>query len=152
MLNLIWLFMILLSIIFGIINGKIDNVVSAVTNEAKHAFEMALLLGGVLSFWLGIMKIAEESGLIKKVSVLLKPILKRLFSDVPVDHPAMGAIVMNILLTCWVWRSCYPIWFVMEALDRLNPYRSINQCHVTSDKYLKCSACTSLCHWFYCCS
>ena len=95
------------------------------TNEAKHAFEMALLLGGILSFWLGIMKVAEESGLIKKVSVLLKPILKRLFPDVPVDHPAMGAIVMNISANMLgLANAATPFGLkAMEALDRLNPYK-----------------------------
>lgn len=96
MLNIIWLGMIVLSIIVGIIQGRIDEVVRAVTDSAKLGFEIALGLTGIMCFWLGIMAIATESGLIKKLGVLLGPILRRLFPDIPPDHPAMGAMAMNI--------------------------------------------------------
>ncbi|HJN38395.1 MAG TPA: nucleoside recognition domain-containing protein [Gammaproteobacteria bacterium] len=125
MLNYIWLGMILLSIVFGMINGKIDAVVTSVTEEAKHAFEMALLLGGILSFWLGIMRIAEHSGLIERIALTLRPILKRLFPDVPEDHPAMGAIVMNIAANMLgLANAATPFGLkAMEALDDLNIYK-----------------------------
>lgn len=96
MLNIIWLGMILVSIIVGIIEGRIDDVVRAVTDSAKLGFEVAIGLTGIMALWLGIMSIATESGLVALLSRLLKPILKRLFPDIPVDHPAMGAMVMNI--------------------------------------------------------
>ena len=88
--------MILTSIIVGIIEGRIDEVVRAVTDSAKLGFEVALGLTGIMSLWLGIMSIARESGLVSILGHVLKPVLKRLFPDVPVDHPAMGAMVMNI--------------------------------------------------------
>jgi len=96
MLNMIWLGMILVSIVVGIIEGRIDAVVRAVTDSAKLGFEVALGLAGIMSLWLGIMSIATESGLIAILGNILKPILRRLFPDIPVDHPAMGAMVMNI--------------------------------------------------------
>lgn len=96
MLNVIWLGMILVSVIVGIIEGRIDEVVHAVTDSAKLGFELALGLTGIMTLWLGIMAIATESGLVSILGNVLKPILKRLFPDVPVDHPAMGAMVMNI--------------------------------------------------------
>jgi spore maturation protein A len=96
MLNIIWLGMILIAIIVGIIEGRIDQVVKAVTDSAKLGFEIALGLAGIMSLWLGIMSIATESGLVSKLGTLLKPILRRLFPDIPHDHPAMGAMVMNI--------------------------------------------------------
>jgi spore maturation protein A len=96
MLNIIWLSMILISIIVGIIEGQLDAVVKAVTDSAKLGFEVSLGLVGMMSLWLGIMSIATESGLVSILARGLKPILKRLFPDVPVDHPAMGAMVMNI--------------------------------------------------------
>lgn len=96
MLNIIWLGMILVAVIVGFIEGRIDAVVRAVTDSAKLGFEIALGLAGIMSLWLGIMSIATESGLVAKLGYLLKPILKRLFPDIPNDHPAMGAMVMNI--------------------------------------------------------
>ncbi|HRD70971.1 MAG TPA: nucleoside recognition domain-containing protein [Legionella sp.] len=96
MLNIIWLGMIFVAVIVGLIEGKIDAVVQAVTDSAKLGFEVAIGLTGIMTLWLGIMSIATESGLVAKLALLLKPILKRLFPDVPVEHPAMGAMVMNI--------------------------------------------------------
>ena len=96
MLNIIWLGMIFVAVIVGLIEGKIDAVVQAVTDSAKLGFEVAIGLTGIMTLWLGIMSIATESGLVAKFALLLKPILKRLFPDVPVEHPAMGAMVMNI--------------------------------------------------------
>lgn len=96
MLNLIWLGMILISVVVGVIEGRIDEVVRAVTDSAKLGFELALGLAGIMTFWLGIMSVATESGLVSILGKVLKPVLKRLFPDIPVEHPAMGAMVMNI--------------------------------------------------------
>ncbi len=96
MLNAIWLGMIFLSIIVGVIQGRIDQVVIAVTDSAKLGFELALGLAGIMALWLGIMNVASESGIIKALGRALYPIMGRLFPDVPKEHPAMGAMVMNI--------------------------------------------------------
>lgn len=96
MLNIIWLAMIALSVLVGVIQGRINEVVQAVTDSAKLGFELALGLVGIMSLWLGIMAIAKESGLIALLGKVLKPVLKFLFPEVPPDHPAMGAMVMNI--------------------------------------------------------
>ncbi|ARB93541.1 nucleoside recognition domain-containing protein [Legionella longbeachae] len=96
MLNIIWLSMIFISVIVGIIEGRIDEVARAVTDSAKLGFEIALGLAGIMSLWLGIMSIATESGLVNLLGKLLRPILKWLFPDIPPEHPAMGAMTMNI--------------------------------------------------------
>jgi spore maturation protein A len=96
MLNILWFGMILTSVVVGIHQGRLDDVVTAVTASAKTGCEIALGLAGVMSLWLGLMAIATESGLVRLFSRLLKPILRRLFPDVPVDHPAMGAMGLNI--------------------------------------------------------
>lgn len=88
--------MILISVVVGLIEGRIDQVVKAVTDSAKLGFEIAIGLTGIMSLWLGIMSIATESGLVSKLALFLKPILIRLFPDIPANHPAMGAMVMNI--------------------------------------------------------
>ncbi len=96
MLNAIWLGMIVLAVITGIIQGRIDQVVQAVTDSAKLGFQVALGLTGIMALWLGIMSIASDSGLVKKLAHLVRPVMKWLFPEVPEDHPAMGAMVMNI--------------------------------------------------------
>lgn len=96
MLNAIWLSLMVLAVIVGAILGRLDAVVHAVTDSAKVGFETALALTGILSFWLGIMSIASDAGLINTFSRLLKPVMKPLFPDVPLNHPAMGAMIMNI--------------------------------------------------------
>ncbi|MDI9819782.1 MULTISPECIES: nucleoside recognition domain-containing protein [unclassified Legionella] len=96
MLNIIWLSMLFLSVIVGVIQGRIDQVVHAVTDSAKLGFEIALALSGIMALWLGIMRIASESGLVERFARALKPVMRPLFPDVPVEDPAMGAMVLNI--------------------------------------------------------
>ncbi len=96
MLNIIWLLFMCLAIIFGVINGRLDAVVAAVTDSAKMAFELALGLTGIMVFWLGLMKIAEDCGLMRVIARILRPIMTRLFPEVPAEHPAMGAMLMNM--------------------------------------------------------
>lgn len=96
MLNVIWLSMMFISVIVGVVEGRLDNVVHAVTESAKFGFEVALGLTAVMSLWLGIMGIASASGMVKQLSRLLRPVMRRVFPEVPVNDPAMGAMVLNI--------------------------------------------------------
>lgn len=96
MLNYIWFGLIFISVVVGTITGRIDLVTEAAISMSKTAVEIAIGLIGNMALWLGIMKIAEESGLIKIIAKIIKPITIRLFPDVPVDHPAMGSIVLNM--------------------------------------------------------
>ncbi|MFL2989875.1 MAG: nucleoside recognition domain-containing protein [Candidatus Neomarinimicrobiota bacterium] len=96
MLNYIWFGLIFISVVVGTITGRIDLVTEAAISMSKTAVEIAIGLIGIMALWLGIMKIAEESGLIKIIAKIIKPITIRLFPDVPADHPAMGSIVLNM--------------------------------------------------------
>ena len=96
MLNIIWLAMMVISVVVAMFTGKIPDIVAAATDSAKYAFTLAIGLTGVMALWLGIMKVAEAAGLLQLLTRALKPILTRLFPDVPAEHPAMGAITMNI--------------------------------------------------------
>jgi len=96
MLGYIWLFFILAAVIIGGMTGKIDAVGQAAIDYAKIAVEIAISLIGIMALWLGIMKLAEASGLIVLVSKIIKPITKRLFPEVPPEHPAIGSIAMNV--------------------------------------------------------
>ena len=96
MLNAIWLGMMFLAVVVGTIEGRLDQVVTAVTDSATTGFKIALGLAGIMTLWLGIMNVATESGLIHLLARALKPLMRRLFPDVPTEHPAMGSMVMNI--------------------------------------------------------
>lgn len=122
MLNTLWFGMMLVAVIFGVINGKTTEVINAVTDYAKLGFTIALGLTGIMAFWLGLMNIAERSGLMRGISRLLQPVLKRLFPGVPADHPAMGAIVMNISANMLgLGNAATPMGLkAMEALQTLN--------------------------------
>jgi len=96
MLNYIWFGMMAIGVIAGIYNGRIEAVTQAAIDMAKTSVTIAIGLIGIMALWLGIMKIAEASGLIKIIAKGLRPITIRLFPDVPEDHPAIGSIVLNM--------------------------------------------------------
>ncbi|MBX9586207.1 MAG: nucleoside recognition protein [Gammaproteobacteria bacterium] len=123
MLNIIWLGLIILSVVFGVITGKIPAVVASVTESAKFAFELALGLTGIMSLWLGIMRIAEEAGFVRALARAIRPLMRRIFPDVPVEHPAMGAMVMNIAANMLgLGNAATPFGLkAMAELETLNP-------------------------------
>ncbi len=96
MLNYVWFSLIFISVVVGTITGRIDQVTEAAISMSKTSVEIAIGLVGIMALWLGIMKIAEESGLIQIIAKALRPITIRLFPDVPADHPAIGSIVLNM--------------------------------------------------------
>lgn len=124
MLNIIWLSMIVLSVVVAIIEGRLDNLVQAVTDSAKLGFQIALGLTGIMTLWLGIMNIASESGLVKLFSTALRPIMKRLFPSVPVDDPAMDAMSLNIAANVLgLANAATPFGLrAMKELQRLNEH------------------------------
>lgn len=93
--NYIFYLLIVISLIVGAINGKLQDVVNAVMSGAELSVKIAISLIGIMAFWLGIMRIAERSGIIKWISNLLKPVTKYLFDEIPQDSPAIGDIAMN---------------------------------------------------------
>jgi len=123
MLNYIWFGMILISVIVGTITGQIDAVTEAALSMAKTAVQIAIGLIGIMALWLGIMKIAEESGLVSKIASLLRPITIKLFPDVPPDHPAIGSIVLNMAANILgLGNAATPLGLkAMEELQELNP-------------------------------
>ena len=96
MINFIWCGMIVIGIVVGVLTGNIEAVSTAAIEWAETAVDLSLGLIGVMALWLGLMKIAEEAGIVKGMGLLMKPIMVRLFPEVPADHPAMGSIVANM--------------------------------------------------------
>ena len=123
MLNYIWFGMMLIAVLVGTITGNIDAVTEAAINMAKTAVEIAIGLIGIMALWLGTMKIAEDSGLIRIIARALRPITIRLFPDVPVDHPAIGSIVLNMAANILgLGNAATPLGLkAMEELQELNP-------------------------------
>ena len=93
--NYIFYFLIVFSIIAGAVNGKLPDVVSAILTGAGLSVKIALSLIGIMAFWLGMMNIAQKSGLIEVIARLIKPVTKRLFNEIPEDSPAIGDIAMS---------------------------------------------------------
>ncbi|MGE5500127.1 MAG: nucleoside recognition domain-containing protein, partial [Syntrophothermus sp.] len=103
--------------------AKMREVTTSALDYAGKAVNIALELIGIMALWLGIMKIAEEAGLIRIIAKALKPVTKFLFPDVPSDHPAMGSMIMNISANMLgLSNAATPFGLkAMEELDKLNP-------------------------------
>ncbi len=107
--------------------AKMKDVTNAAIDYAKTAVTIALGLIGIMALWLGVMKIAEEAGLIKLIARAVKPITKFLFPDVPQDHPAMGSMIMNISANVLgLGNAATPFGLkAMEELEELNPKKGV---------------------------
>jgi len=127
MLNYIWLGMIIFAVVVGGINGKIENVTKSAIDSAGGSVTIAIGLIGVMALWLGIVKIAEDSGLMSLVAKAIAPILKRLFPGVPAGHPAMASMTMNIAANMLgLSNAATPLGLkAMEDLETLNPHPGI---------------------------
>jgi len=122
MLNYIWFALIIIALIVGAINGRIEQVTKAAFEYAGISVEIAFGLIGIMALWLGIMNIAQEAGLVKILARVIKPISKRLFPEIPPDHPAMGAMILNIAAN-WLGLSnaATPLGLkAMEELQKIN--------------------------------
>lgn len=93
--NYIWYFLIVISIIFGAVNGKLNDVANAIFSGTELAVKIILTLIGIMTFWLGIMKIAEKSGIVEFLSKILNPIAQKIFPEIPKDSPIIGDVAMN---------------------------------------------------------
>ncbi len=123
MLNGIWIAMVLGALVCGALTGSLDAVAKASVDSAKGAVELAIGLIGVMAFWLGMMQVLQRGGLLKTLARALRPVMTRLFPDVPKDHPAMSLMIMNVasnMLGLGNAATPFGIKAIME-LDNLNP-------------------------------
>jgi len=125
MLNFIWLGMIVTSVIVALIEGRVNELVKACTDYAQTGFEIALSLAAIMTLWLGIMEVARQSGLVKLFARGVQPMMRWLFPDVPSDHPAIGAMIMNIAANMLgIGNAATPFGLkAMEELQKLNRYK-----------------------------
>lgn len=94
--NKIWPWLIIISLIVGIFNGKVQEMATTLFESAETSIETCLNILGIISLWSGLMNIAEKSGLIKKAQKFVYPVIKILFPEVPKDSNAIGNIAMNM--------------------------------------------------------
>lgn len=121
--NYIFFLLIFVSLIAGIVNHRLNDVVNAMLTSCNTAVEIALSLIGIMAFWLGIMRIAEKSGLVQLISKLLYPITRFLFKDIKKDSPTTGDITMSIAANALgLTNAATPIGLkVMKELQEDNP-------------------------------
>lgn len=122
MINVIWFFILVFGIGFGLMTGRGDLVSQTVVNTAGSTVEFIIKLVGLMCIWCGVMKIAEKSGLTDKLAKLLRPLLKIIFKEAAKDEKAMGAIVMNLTANMMgLSNAATPFGIkAMEEMDRLN--------------------------------
>ncbi len=127
MLNYIWLALVLLAVAISGWNDRWKEVTDGAFDGAKTAVTIALGLIGIMALWLGVMRLAERAGLVQKIARALRPVMRRLFPDVPQDHPAMGAMPMNMAANMLgLGNAATPLGLrAMRDLERLNPHPGI---------------------------
>ncbi|TGB04482.1 nucleoside recognition domain-containing protein [Halobacillus salinus] len=96
MVNLIWVLLAGIGIVYAAFNGTMKEVNQAIFSTLDEAVMITLSLAGVLVFWLGLMKIAEEAGLLRGLSAMFRPVVQRIFPEIPKDDPALGYILSNM--------------------------------------------------------
>ena len=96
MLNYIWFGLMAVALVVAAFNGTAEAVTKATVDSASTAVDISIGLVGVMTLWLGIMRIAEAAGLVTVLGRALRPVLRWMFPEVPADHPAAGAIVVAI--------------------------------------------------------
>jgi spore maturation protein SpmA len=123
-LNYIWLGLMLGAVLLGGATGQMKEVTTAAFEACKTAvMTIALPLAGVMALWLGIMRLAEKSGLMHVIARVLRPLMTRLFPEVPADHPAMGSMIMNMAANMLgLANAATPLGLrAMQDLEKLNP-------------------------------
>lgn len=120
----IWTVLLAVAVVAGAVNGRMAEVTRAALASATEAGTYALGLAGGLALWLGIMRVAEEAGLVRAVARVARPVLVRLFPEIPPEDPAMGAMLMNVSANVLgLGNAATPFGLkAMQALEARNPH------------------------------
>jgi len=120
--NILWLLLLSVSIVFAIVTGNLEPFTKSIFEGAKSAVEVSLFLLGIVSVWMGITRILEDSGLIFRIAHLFKPVISRLFRKIPDDHASISAITLNVLANLFgLGNAATPLGIkAMQELDTLN--------------------------------
>lgn len=122
MLNYVWAGMLLIGFVVSFFSGRIDIVTTAFLENAKSGVDLCINMLGIICFWSGIMEIANRSGSINRMACFLQPLIKKLFKNIPADHPAASNIFMNISANLLgLGNAATPLGLkAMEELQNLN--------------------------------
>ena len=121
--NVLWFVLLGVAFLFAAGGGHMADFDSGLFKQAQAGFEVALSLVGMMVFWLGLMKVAEKSGLVNVLARVVHPVLRVIFPQVPRDHPALSAIALNMAANALgLDNAATPMGIkAMEELDKLNP-------------------------------
>lgn len=121
--GVLWTLLVAAAFVAAAVNGRMADLTRAAAESAAGAVTLALGLAGVMSLWLGLMRVAEEAGLVRALARAARPVLTRLFPEVPADHPAMGAMIMNVSANLLgLGNAATPFGVrAMQELETLNP-------------------------------
>jgi len=127
MMNWIWLGIVIVSILTAAFTGQMPQLTQRSFTAAREAVELAISLVGVMAFWLGVMRVAQDAGLLAIIARALRRPMKRLFPDIPAEHPALSAMIMNIAANLLgLGNAATPFGIkAMQELDRLNTRRGV---------------------------
>ena len=127
-LNWIWLGLVLTSVVFAAFTGRMEAVSKTSLETARRAIELVIGLTGAMVFFLGLVRVASDGGLLRVIIRCLRPLLRRLFPAVPADHPAMTAIVMNFASNMLgLGNAATPFGLkAMVELDKLNRHKGVS--------------------------
>lgn len=130
--NYLWAGMILVGIIFSAFNGTLPDITNAALDSAKEAVTLCITMVGVMSFWMGLMRIAEKAGIIEGLSRYMGPILRFLFPGIPKEHVANQYIATNMIANMFGlgWAATPAGLKAMEALQELNVTECANKSHI----------------------
>lgn len=122
MLNYLWGAMIIIGIVYGAFNGTMSNITAAALNSAKEAVELCITMVGIMGVWVGLMRIAEVSGIIKAATNKIKPFIDFMFPNIPKDHKAREYITTNIIANILGlgWAATPAGLMAMKSLKELN--------------------------------
>lgn len=120
----IWTLLVAIAVAVAAANGRMAELSSAAVDSAGKAVTLSLGLAGVMALWLGLMRVAEEAGLVRAIARVTRPVMRRLFPEVPPEHPAMGAMILNVSANVLgLGNAATPFGIkAMQELETLNPH------------------------------
>jgi spore maturation protein A len=121
--GVIWTVLLVAAVVAAAATGRMADLTGAAAESAGKAVTVSLGLVGVMTLWLGLMRVAEEAGLVELLARAVRPVLRRLFPEVPAGHPAMGPMVMNVAANMLgLGNAATPFGVrAMQELETLNP-------------------------------
>ena len=127
MINIVWVLLIVIGIIYGIVNNNVEVINSTIVDSTKISLDMLIKIFPVLALWMGLTKIAEKSGLLNKLSLKLSPFLNKIFPEIPKGHESLGLIASNIIANLFgLANASTPLGLkAMDSLQKINKNKKV---------------------------